>query len=233
MLASELFAKLESEVPRELTVTNDIVGFIGPGDPDKLDVKKVLVVLDYQSETQNSEFDLVISHHPPLITPKIPTYILHSNWDVVSGGANDALADILNLEVLSHFDETNGIGRLCAADITLNDFHSRATRVLMADHIKMIPGDEEHLRKVAIISGFGLNPEYITLAYKKGANLILSGDLTHKGAITAKSLGISVIDATHQATEIPGLLKLCQLISKFDCTVEFEYPVFPWNVTMK
>ncbi len=233
MLASELFSRLEMEVPRELTVTNDIVGFIGPGDPDKLDVKKVLVVLDYQLETQISGFDLLISHHPPVVTPKIPTYVLHSNWDVVPGGANDALADILNLEVLSHFDETNGIGRLCTVDATLNDFYSHVSRVLMADHFKLIRGNEEHLRKVAILSGFGLNPEYITLAYKKGADLILSGDLTHKGAIIAKSLDISVIDATHQATEIPGLLRLCQLISKFNCTVEFEYPTFPWKVSIR
>lgn len=233
MLASEFIHGIESEVPRELTVKHDIVGFIGPGDPDKFDVNKILVALDYQSDAKISGFDLLISHHPPVIPPKIPTYVLHSNWDIVKGGANDALADILNLNVLSNFDEINGIGRICSTDTTFNDFFHHASRVLMADHFKVIQGHEDHIKKVVIISGFGLNPEYIQLASEKGANLILSGDLTHKGAIIAKSLGISVIDATHQATEIPGLLKLCQLISKFNCTVEFEYPAFPWNVSIK
>lgn len=233
MLASELFKMIEIHVPKELTLKTDIVGFIGPGNPEMIEVKKVLVVLDYLHGLEKGEFDLVISHHPPIITPEIPTYVLHSNWDIVKGGANDALANSIKMEVMDIFDKKTGIGRICSTETTLKDIIITISDQLKSDHLKIVKGDGEVIKHVAIVSGFGLNPEYIELAKKKGMDLFLSGDLTHKGALLAKNLGITVIDATHQATEIPGLIRLSQFISKFGLIVEFEYPNIPWEIYPK
>jgi len=233
MLASELFKMIESRVPMELALSTDTVGFIGPGNPETIEVNKVLVVLDYHRELELEDWDLVVSHHPPLVKPNIPTYVIHSNWDIVQGGANDALAESLKIKVLDVFDTKTGIGRICSADISLEDFLINVADVLKTEQLNVVRKDDGHIGKLAIVSGFGLNPEYIQLAYDKGVDLFLSGDLTHKGALTAIKLGIFVVDATHQATEVPGLIRLCRLISEFGLTVEFEYPQMPWEFYVK
>jgi len=229
MLASKLFKMIEFKVPMELALATDPVGFMGPGDPEKFEIRKALVVLDYHQE-KTPEYDLVISHHPPLVNPTLPTYVLHSNWDIVPGGANDALADSLKLEVNDFFDDKTGIGRICSTNTSLKDFLKNVSQALKIEQMRIVKGKKEKIKNVAIVSGFGLNPEYIELAYEKGMDLLLSGDRTHKGAITAKKLGISVVDATHQATEIPGLLRLCKLISNLNIVVEFRYPGNPWTI---
>ena len=65
---------------------------------------------------------LILTHHPPLFNPKTPTYTIHSNWDIINGGANEALAETLKLNVISPFDKTTNIGRICKTDKTFGDF---------------------------------------------------------------------------------------------------------------
>lgn len=231
MLASELFEMIEREVPKELALNNDPVGFSGPGDPDEIEVKKAVVVLDLvpKASLGISEVDLIVCHHPPLFCSSIPTYVIHSNWDVVQGGANDALAESLNINVLDIFDEKTGIGRICSTENSLDGFIKDVMESISVDYLRIVKGRKELIEKVVVVSGFGLNPEYIKLAYEKGADLYLSGDLTHPGAVLARKLGISVVDATHHATEVPGLFKLCQLISEFGIIAEFNNPGMPWD----
>jgi putative NIF3 family GTP cyclohydrolase 1 type 2 len=41
----------------------------------------------------------------------------------------------------------------------------------------------------------------VSLAYKKGADLLLTGDMSHHHAIEARALGIAMIDGGHFHTE--------------------------------
>ena len=115
MIAAELFKKIENIIPLEIALKKDTVGFIGPGAPEEISVQKILVLMDYippselkfVSESLNSpinyeDYDLLITHHPPLVEPEIPTYVIHSNWDVIAGGACDALASALEIEIEGH-----------------------------------------------------------------------------------------------------------------------------------
>ena len=61
--------------------------------------------LEEEQDDNNNENTLIITHHPPLFTPKTPTYTIHSNWDIIDGGANEALANTLKLEVIDYFDK--------------------------------------------------------------------------------------------------------------------------------
>ena len=166
MLASELFELLESKVPPKLALKDDKVGFIGPGRPDEIEVEKAAVFLDIISgnDLNRLDADLVVCHHPPLFPPTIPTYIIHSNWDIVQGGANDALAESLKLDVTDVLDEKTGIGRICATEcsLSLDDFIQTVSQVIDADNIRIVKGNNNVIEKVAIISGFGLNPHHIT-----------------------------------------------------------------------
>ena len=230
MLASKLFKGIEEKIPICLALDKDKIGFLGPGSSDKINVENVDVVLDISPEYDISSADLVISHHPPVFEPEFPMYIIHSNWDVVKGGANDALAERLNLKVIDVFDKETGIGRICSASTDLKSFTRLILNSLPTSYINYVESNHQKIEKIAIVSGFGLNnSDYIDLAYENGVNLFLSGDLIHRNAWMARKLGLNVIDATHHATEFPGLLKLSELISNMGVKTNLiDYGV-PWN----
>ncbi|MCE7699778.1 MAG: Nif3-like dinuclear metal center hexameric protein, partial [Methanobacterium paludis] len=215
-----------------LAVEGDSIGFLGKGDPENIDVIKVHIMLDLPESfnLKESGSDLVVCHHPPIFQPEIPVYVVHSNWDIVNGGANDALAKCLNLDVLGVLDDETGIGRICAASTTIPQFIKTVSASLPMDHVTFVPGNTEDIHKVAVVSGFGLNPKFIDLAADKGADLYISGDLDHKSALYAQKLGINLLDATHYATEIPGLMDLNKLISELNVETELICPGVPWKV---
>ena len=243
MLASELFKIIENKVPLSLALKDDKVGFMGPGHPDEIEVENVAVILDILPETDpnSEETDLLVCHHPSLFPPTTPTYIIHSNWDIVQGGACDALAESLQLEVTDVLEPETGIGRICNAErfantkrigsieCYLEEFTQYLSKSIPVDNIRLVKGNQNTFKKVAIISGFGLNSHYIKLASERGVDLLLSGDLTHPGSILAKKLGITLVDASHYATEIPGLIKLCQLIGKIGITTDYLDTGKPWE----
>ena len=230
MLASELFNAINKIAPPYLALKNDRIGYLGPGNPEEMEIDKVQVRMDILPWEDPSNSDLVVCHHTPLFEPDFPVYVVHSNWDIVNGGANDALAECLNLWVLDVLDEKTGIGRICSTVTTIEKFIKNISRAIPTDHIKIVGNQKKIIKKIAVVSGFGLNNlEYINLAYKKGADVYISGDLTHQSAILAEKLGLCVIDATHHATEIPGLIKLCDFISKLGVKTEFVDAEVPWK----
>jgi dinuclear metal center YbgI/SA1388 family protein len=229
MLASELFQTIEKEVPLELALGDDPVGFIGPVHPEKIEVENVSVLLDFIPGKEIPETDLLVCHHPPLFPPHFPTYIIHSNWGIVQGGANDALAESLQLDVEGTLESETGIGRICSVDCTIDDFLEIVSTALPVDHLRVVKGKQCELKKIAIISGFGLNPHYIKLASEMGSDLLLSGDLTHPGSVLAQKLGINLVDATHQATEFPGLMKLVWLLNELGGNAHIEHTKKPWE----
>jgi len=252
MIAAELFKKIENAIPLEIALKKDTVGFIGPGAPEEISVQKVLVLMDYippselkfVSESLNSpinyeDYDLLITHHPPLVEPEIPTYVIHSNWDVIAGGACDALASTLEIEIEDILDPDTGLGRIGSplnGPISIEDLINLIKSKLDVNYIKSVINSEflekkgQKIDKIAIVSGFGLNPHFIKIAHTKCAEVYISGDLTHSGAILAKVLGINLIDANHHLSEIPGLYALANIIRDFGVNVEIFDTGIPWNM---
>lgn len=262
MLASELFRKIEKLIPLEIALEGDKVGFLGPDNPDEIYIKKVLILMDYlpQNELNFSkiikkndvngknekilypDYDLLITHHPPLFETKIPTYVIHSNWDILEGGACDALAEYLNIEVKQILDPKTRIGRIgipLNGPVTLEElerlikdkFGVNSLRTVKTFEFKKNPSKK--INTIAIVSGFGLNSQFIEKAHTQGAEVYISGDLTHPGAILAKNMGINLIDITHHASEMPGLLKLAQLIEELGVSADVFDTQIPWNEHFK
>ena len=173
---------------------------------------------EYDSFNENT---LIITHHPPLFTPKTPTYTIHSNWDIIDGGANETLAEILKLEVNDYFDTTTKIGRICKSEYTFKELEE-----IILDNFEEIKivnrlDSEKKLEDIGVISGFGLkNPEYIELAKEKKLDALISGDLCQETAILAKNLQITLIDLGHHESEVPGLIRLSNLVEELDIDVE-------------
>ncbi|MBQ2831783.1 Nif3-like dinuclear metal center hexameric protein [Methanobrevibacter sp.] len=221
MKLKEIIEFLEGKIPESLALENDEVGFKKDYDLEQ-DITIIKIYMDLlPQENKNYKNTLIITHHPPLFTPKTPTYTIHSNWDIIDGGANDALADTLNLDVIDYFDDETNIGRVCKANQKFIELKQSILDKFSDVRIVNNLADEHIIKKVGIISGFGLKPpKYITLAKNKNVDILISGDLTQETAILAKNLGITLIDLNHHDSEVPGLHALGDLLAELNITIE-------------
>lgn len=235
MRASDLLRDLEEKVPLDIALEGDRVGYIGPGSPDSFDVGRVLVVMDYLPGVEGAcrAYDLLVLHHPPPVSPGVPAYVMHSNWDIVDGGAADALARCLGITVDSVLDQETGlgrVGRLQDGPLSLEAFADRVLKELATDDLRIVNFQKERpVGRIGLIPGFGLNPHLIQLAAESGVDLYLSGDLTHPGAVLAANADLVLVDATHHATEVPGLLRLGELIRGCGVAVDVAETGVPWR----
>ena len=204
-----------------MALKTDDVGFKKDYDLDQ-DIASVKIYMDLQPEDDDAnEHTLIITHHPPLFVPKTPTYTIHSNWDIIEGGANEALAKTLNLEVIGYFDTDTGIGRVCKSKQKFCELKKTILDNFANVRIVNSPDDEKLIKKVGVVSGFGLkNPEYINLSKSKELDILISGDLTQQTAILAKNLGVTLIDLNHHESEVPGLHALKDVLNELDVDIE-------------
>lgn len=221
MRLEEIIEFLDEKIPKSLALDSDKIGFKKDyGVNQEIELIKVYMDLLPQDDI-GCENTLIITHHPPLFVPKTPTYTIHSNWDIIDGGANEALAETLKLEVIDYFDESTNIGRVCRTDQRFAEF--KKTVLGNFDHVRIVNDldDETRIKKVGIISGFGLkNPKYVSLAKDKDLDILISGDLTQETAILAKNLGITLIDLNHHESEVPGLHALADILEELDIDIE-------------
>ncbi|WP_407413398.1 Nif3-like dinuclear metal center hexameric protein [Methanobrevibacter sp.] len=221
MKLSEIIEFLNKEVPQDLALSDDNIGLMGHYDLTE-EISSIKIFMDLYPQDDNYESNtLIITHHPPLFIPKTPTFTIHSNWDIIKGGANEALADCLNLKVIESFDKNTDIGRICDANLSYKDLKKNILNKFNEFTIVNKPNEDKIIKKIAIISGFGLkNPEYIKLAKKSNLDMIISGDVIQETAIMAINLDLTLIDLGHHNSEVPGLEHLKNIIGKLDVNCE-------------
>lgn len=118
MKIDRIAAEIDAIAPLKLAQSWDNVGFL-IGDRDR-EIRRILVTIDITrdvvAEAKSVEADLIVSYHPviwdglkkitadgpagvvyELIHAGIGMYSIHTSLDVVAGGVNDALADVLGL----------------------------------------------------------------------------------------------------------------------------------------
>ena len=220
MKLKEIIEFLDEKIPPSLALDRGEVGFKGDYDLNE-DINSIIVYMDLLPEDDlNCENTLIVTHHPPLFVPKTPTYTIHSNWDIIDGGANDALAKTLKLKVSNYFDDETGIGRICKTSQKFIELKKQILDNFSNVRIVNSLDDDKVIENIAIISGFGLkNPEYILLAKNKDIDILISGDLTQETAILARNLGITLIDINHHESEIPGLYALGDVLKELKINV--------------
>ena len=221
MKLKEIIGFLNEKIPETLALDFDDVGLMGNYDLE-LDISSIKIFMDLLPEDDDfNDGTLVITHHPPLFEPETPTYTIHSNWDIIDGGANEALAETLKLNVADYFDDKTKIGRICKSDYIFEELKEIISDNFNNARIVNVPDNVKEVGKIGIISGFGLkNPEYVNLARQKNLDLLISGDLCQETAILAKNLEMTLIDLGHHESEVPGLYKLEELIGEMGIDVE-------------
>lgn len=193
------------------------------------DIKRVAVSLDATiyvlEKAAEMKADLLVTHHTLIFHPinkiskplakclklalenEISLYSMHTNYDRAEGGINDVLASKLGLRNI----KTVEIGRI--GDIepcSLAELASCVSDVLKTP--VMYAGEKEEIKRVMVVGGSGFSTEFLELARANGVDAFISSELKHN--ILRAYGDLCLIDATHYATENPGMEALCSRLSE-------------------
>ena len=228
MKLKEIMHMLEELCPRSFAMSWDNAG-LQVGYSDK-EVHTIALALDATSEViaqaKSYGADLLLTHHPllfsgikkitdsdylgkrilDLISSDLCCYAMHTNFDVL--GMADAAADMLHLsdrEVLeiTYEDDISveGIGRVGALlePVKLSELAGKVAEVFEIEHVRYYGDPDQLMVTCAILPGSGKSE--IDLAVKAGADVYITGDISHHDGIDAVEKGIAVIDAGHYGIE--------------------------------
>ena len=110
--------------------------------------------------------------------------------------------------------ELRGLGRIgtLAEATTAGAYAVEVKRALAASGVRLVGDPDRRVRKIALCGGAGSS--VLHEAARKGADLLVTGDVKYHEAREAEALGIGIIDAGHFATEWPMVHGLAQLLTK-------------------
>ncbi len=134
----------------------------------------------------------------------------HTNLDSARGGINDGLADLFGLQEVGGLEEKSdlnegGLGRIgdLPEPVKLGKVTERVKAILGAERIRVVGRKNRRIKRIAVVGGAGGG--MVALASKKGAQLLVTGEVRHHEALEAEALGMTLIEAGHFQTENPAL----------------------------
>ncbi|KXS40748.1 MAG: hypothetical protein AWU59_2402 [Methanolobus sp. T82-4] len=236
MKLSDVVLTLEEIAPPELAEDFDI-GRIGLTLDLENDIEKIAVALDpteyVLKRAADIEADLLITHHTLIFNAvnridkaladvlkialdnNISMYSMHTNYDRAKDGINDVLAKRIGLENIEETD-MGRIGTIspCSAE----NFANHVAKSL--DTHVWYTGKREEVSKVMVFGGSGFKSEFLETSREHGVDAYVSSELKHD--IIRSWDDMLLVDATHYATENPGMEELCpRLEEKLGIDVEF------------
>lgn len=200
-------------------------------------IERVAVALDANSyvlkKAAEMRANLLVTHHTLIFHPinkvskslaeslrlaldnGISLYSMHTNYDRAEGGINDVLAARLELNNI----KTVEIGRI-------GEIEPR-TSAELASHVSealqtpvMYAGEKKGINRVMVVGGSGFTTEFLEIARANKVNAVISSEIKHN--ILREYEDLCLIDATHYATENPGMEALCSRLREISgLEVEF------------
>ncbi len=237
---AHILAALNEIAPAGLAEEWDKIGLmVGSLETE---VSGILTALDPSLEAveaaAESGADCLVTHHPLLFKPLevvdtaspvggvvaeairrgVAIVAAHTNLDSASGGVNDVLAERVGLvepAVLAPKaeSETVGLGRVgrLVEPETLGRLAGRVKEALEAAAVRVVGDLEASVERVAVCGGSagGL----IEAALRAEAQVIVTGEMGYHDALTARAVGLNVIEAGHYATEAPVVPVLAERLT--------------------
>ncbi|HVJ47598.1 Nif3-like dinuclear metal center hexameric protein [Desulfitobacterium sp.] len=161
-----------------------------------------------------------------LLKEGIAYYAAHTNLDQSMYSSSWTIGRALgldNMEFLApHASEDRGYGVVgylpvpepleSIVDKLKMFFHTQASvHVDIPSNLYRIARKTQlEIRKIAILNGSG--GSFITKALFKGADLLVTGDVDHHGALDAREAGMAVLDIGHFASEAPMIMTLADYL---------------------
>lgn len=240
MLASHVIERYEAFCPPHFSMEGDVVG-LQIGTLNK-DIKRVMVALDVREQTVQEviekKVDLLLVKHAPIFRPikdlvtdrpqakiyedllkhDVAVYVSHTNIDVVEGGLNDWLSQLLGLEVEGYLHETaegRGIGRIGRiASQTFDQLALKVKEVFGLDALRLISYGEHApvIERLAICGGSG--DSFYKDALAKGAQVYITGDIYYHTAQDMLSEGLLALDPGHYI-EVLFVEKIAELLEEW------------------
>ena len=228
MVLSAIMNQLEEWCPKSFAEDWDNAGL--QTGVSTQDIRSVYLALDCTSEViedaKRCGADLILTHHPllfhgikqvtdadyvgkrivTLLQNHMAVYSMHTNFDVMSMA--DAAADrlrLLNSDVLHVTYEDSisheGLGRIgeLPEHMTLHDTAVYVRDVFEIPHVRFYGDPDTPVVMTAILPGSG--HDEIDAAIRKGADVLITGVISHHNGLDAIEKGIAVIDAGHYGIE--------------------------------
>ncbi len=203
----------------------------------KNSVKGILVALDVTSEVleeaKKNKCNLLITHHPLMfeslkklqasslqarlarkaLRQKINILSFHTNLDSTPEGLNDLLASRLGIQSVRVLEKSldskypkAGLGRIGKIKKTsFKNFLRHLSKSLSLENFRYVGNLSKPIQNVAVMTGSG--GAYFLQAKKKGADVLVTGDVKYHGALDALAEGIALVDIGHFEGEI-GMVAL-------------------------
>ena len=124
---------------------------------------------------------------------------------------------------------TRGLGRIGVLPeaTTAGAFALQVKGALGASGVRLVGDPGRRVKKVALCGGSGAS--LLHDAARKGADLLVTGDVKYHEAREAEALGIAVLDAGHFATEIPMVQGLADALIRALAAKRFETDVVAYQ----
>jgi len=241
MKYKEIVKILNRLAPEELACEWDNVGLlVGSSEKDINNIYITVDLTDeILEEAIKFGADMIISHHPlifnglkritdeniisrrvlELIKHDIVYYAMHTNFDTAPLGMGNVVADKLGLissEPITDKKEYEGmlcgIGRIGMIEkqISLAEFIENIKESLGIDKVTVYSNQSEcNVKTVAILPGSGRSQIGTVIAM--GADVYVTGDITHHEGIDAAAEGLTIIDAGHYGMEYG----FCNYLNKY------------------
>lgn len=237
MKAREIVNILNDLCPIEKACAWDNPGMhIGHWDKE---VNNVLITVDCDDATVSyaidNNVDMIIAHHPllfggikqindssfmgkrvlSLIENGINCYCMHTNFDIAGGMAEEAARriELCDCSPLEETGETLGIGKIgvLTKALSVTDLCNRVKASFGLSNVILYGNCDDKVLRVAISPGSG--KDMIELAINKGAEVLITGDITYHYGIDAVAAGLRIIDAGHYGIEHIFI----ELVQKYLC----------------
>ncbi|HIJ07262.1 MAG: hypothetical protein XE11_1349 [Methanomicrobiales archaeon 53_19] len=213
MKLSAFIDQMEEIAPGSLAeeFDSDRIGLVVEGTEDIGVVAAALdPTLKVVRSAANLGADMLVVHHTPLFTPvtrivgttarilrmllenEMNLFVMHTNFDHVEGGINDALADLLALSNRSRMS----LGIVGDCQLPLDEMIR-----LLGCGVRIHGTITSHTR-IAVVGGSGFSADLMDEAVALGADVFISSELKHS---IGRQIPLPCIEATHYALESPGM----------------------------
>lgn len=222
------------------------------GDPAQ-SVTGVLVTLDITEdvilEAAREGCDLIVAHHPVLFRPLtrlspgtapgrlallaaqlgISVFAAHTNFDArpdTTSWSALKIIGVTNPEPLERDANERALGLIgdLPAPQSIASLHAAIRDGLPSPLARLATHDPDAtVTRVACVGGSGAS--MIPQAITAGAEVMITGDVSHHDALDALTQGLSVIDAGHYATESPAMALVIHHLTNHGPTYGCTAPV--------
>lgn len=227
MLCRDIINIIEKDFSGKYAMEWDNVGLLA--GRDNKEVRRIYIALDATDQVIDAAIhekaDLLVTHHPllfhglkkvnnqdfignrilRLIQNDISYYAMHTNYDVCRMAGLSAQKMGFSgpevLEVTLEGEPAMGIGKIAdlESEMTVEQCTMRVKEAFGLTHVKIYGEPEKKIRRAAICPGSGKS--VIGTALKKGADVLITGDIGHHEGIDSAAQGLCIIDAGHYGVE--------------------------------